>query len=52
MSYNYAKSPRPAGLCPVCWHRHGKSISDLTCDLHTHDEREFIRLKEKEASHE
>jgi hypothetical protein len=45
--FNYSKNPAPVGACPVCWHRYGKTISDLTCDLHTHDERLFLREKEK-----
>lgn len=47
MDINYSKKPCPAGLCPVCWHRHGKSISDLSCDVHTPDERVAVRELEK-----
>jgi len=45
MGYNYTRFPAPAGACPVCWHNHGKMISDLNCDRHIHAERGGIREK-------
>lgn len=49
MGYDYSKNPAPEGYCPVCWHRHGRAASEIACDRHSPDEKEFYRLKELQS---